>query len=182
MIELETPLQQQPAPSPRIDEVHAEGNLSQLRGDPAPGGLRRHPRQRPAPCAARLPRGRGRHQHPDRRRLPRVQHDRERQGGRHPDRAERQEASASLVRTPPADAQARQAGRRPGDRRRHRRVGRRGDRQPRPRPAHARLRLGVDRDGPHHRDRHGLSAGRAHRGDADRRRPGRRASSRRCGA
>ncbi len=38
MIELETPLQQQPAPSPRIDEVHAEGNLSRFEVTPLQEG------------------------------------------------------------------------------------------------------------------------------------------------
>ena len=38
MIELETPLQQQPAPSPRIDEVHAEGNLSSFEVTPLQEG------------------------------------------------------------------------------------------------------------------------------------------------
>jgi DNA-directed RNA polymerase subunit alpha len=38
MIELETPQQPQPAPSPRIDEVHAEGNLSRFEVTPLQEG------------------------------------------------------------------------------------------------------------------------------------------------
>ena len=38
MIELETPQQQQPAPSPRIEEVHAEGNLSRFEVTPLQEG------------------------------------------------------------------------------------------------------------------------------------------------
>ena len=38
MIELETPQQQQAAPDPRIDEVHAEGNLSRFEVTPLQEG------------------------------------------------------------------------------------------------------------------------------------------------
>ena len=106
MIELETPQQQQQAPEPAHRRGARGGQPVPLRGDPAPGGLRRHAGQRPAPRAPQLPRGSRRHQHPDQRRLPRVQHDRERQGRRHPDRPEREEAPPPLVRAPRADAEA----------------------------------------------------------------------------
>ena len=103
MIELETTAQTRSA--------HRRGRTRRqpepLRGQPAPGGVRHDARQRAASRPPELAGGGRRHSRPDRRRLPRVQHDRERQGGRHPDRPQHQEAAPPLVRAPRRHAQAR---------------------------------------------------------------------------
>ena len=113
-------------------------------------------------------------QHPDPRRLPGVLDDPGRQGRRHPDRPERQEAPPEELRDPPGPAPPHQERRRRRDRGRHRRVGRRRDRQPRPRPDDPRHRRRDDRDGPDRRARRRLPRRRAGRGPADRRHRGRR--------
>ena len=103
MIELE---------SPQIEPVEELGIVRQVRGRPAAGRLRRDPRQRAPARPAVVARGRGRHVHPDPRRLPGVLHDPGRQGGRHPDRPQRQEAAPQELRHPPGPAQADQERRR----------------------------------------------------------------------
>ena len=79
-------------------------DVRQVRGRPPPGRLRRHARQRPPPGPAVLARGGGGHEHPDPRRLPGVLDDPGRQGRRHPDRPERQEAPPEELRDPSGPA------------------------------------------------------------------------------
>ena len=175
MIELETPQQPQPGPLPAHRRGAGGGQPEPLRGDPAPGGLRHDAGQRPASRPAQLPRGRGCHQHPD----PGVFHEfstienvkedvtqivlnvkklRLRSFARHP-------VTLKLVKRGAGPVTA-------GD------ISESADVEI-VNPELVLLTLdsdsGLDRDGPHHRDRRGLPPGRAHRGDADRGRPGRRA-------
>ena len=75
-------------------------HVRQVRGRSPPGRLRRHARQRAAARPPLVARGSRGHEHPDPRRLPGVLDDPGRQGRRHPDRPERQEAPAQELSPP----------------------------------------------------------------------------------
>ncbi len=149
-------------------------HVRQVRGRTPPGRLRRHPRQRASARPPVLARGRRGHQHPDPRRVPGVLDDPRRQGRRHPDRPQRQEAPPQELRGAPRPDAAHQERRGRGHRGRHRGERGRRDHQPRSRADDPRHGRRDDRDGPHRRARRRLSRCRARRGAADRGHRGRR--------